>query len=250
MDSDELGFVPEATPDTERSPASVQEKPTHDDLGFVPEGAQASAATEDLGFVPENNEAVKEEQYGTGIEQAKAGLEGLAQGVAGPLATLAETKLLGVKPEDIAGRAEANPWTHGIAEGAGLIGGAFIPVLGEYSLGSKIAQGAGAAAKAAELGKIGSVALKGAIEAGLFQTSDEATKYILGQSDPEAPVSSALAHIGGASLLGGAGGALLGKAGSKLQEMAEGKASGKAAQFLADFGNRFEFQQLLRADSP
>lgn len=175
-----------------------------------------------------------------------ASLEGVAKGVAGPLATAAELGLskLGVPnltAEDQAARETQHPYAEGVWQAVGLVGGALIPGLGEYSLGAKIAEGANAAAKAAEFGKVGSVALKGAIEAGLFQASDEGSKYLLGESDPEAPVSSALAHIGGAALLGSAGGVLLGAAGSKLQSLAEGKTASKASQFLADLGNRFDF---------
>lgn len=183
-----------------------------------------------------------QEAHGSGTEQLKTAAEGLAQGVAGPLATMAETKVLGVNPEDIAGRAEANPGIHGISEGAGLIGGSFIPGVGEYTIGAKIAQ-AGKIAELANIGKIGTAAIKGAIEGGLFQASDEASKYILGQSDPEAPVSSALAHIGAAGLFGGFAGGTLGKLGSKLQDISEGKISSKASQFLSDFGSRFKFLQ-------
>lgn len=212
----------------------------------APAAASGAVPANDLPEVPESDlpddsggESVKPsgDTYGGGAQQAVAGLEGLAKGVAGPLATYAETHLLGIKPEDIAGREEANPWTHGIGEAVG-IGGSLLTGVGEAALIGKASE---AVSGAARLGKVGSTALKGAIDAGLFQGGDEISKYILGQSDPEAPVSSALVHMGASSLLGGAGGVILGKAGSKLQELAEGKTASKAAQMLSDFGNRFEF---------
>ncbi len=76
--------------------------------------------------------------FGSTGQQAITALEGIGQGLAGPLSTLAETKLLGVKPEDIAARAAANPWTHGIAEGA-AIAGSMLYGVGEAGL---IAKGA------------------------------------------------------------------------------------------------------------
>lgn len=215
------------------------EVPAEDIPGASPSPSVHASGEVPDSDLPEETEAkpAKEEKYGTGSQQAIAGLEGVAKGVAGPLATLAETKLLGVKPEDIVGREEANPWTHGIGEAAGL-GGSLLLGTGEAALIGKVGE---AAAGAAKLGKIGSTALKGALETGLFQGGDEISKYILGQSDPESPVSSALAHVGASMLLGGAGGVALGAAGSKLQQLAEGKTASKASQFLADFGNRWKF---------
>lgn len=177
-----------------------------------------------------------QEKYGSGAQQAIAGVEGIAKGFAGPLATGAE-RLLGVPAEDIAGREEANPWTHGIGEAVGL-GGGLLTGAGEAALLGKVGE---AAEGAAGLGKIGSTALKGAIEGGLFQGGDEISKAILGQSDPETPVSSALVHMGASALLGGGLGGVGGVIGNKLSAIAEGKTASNAAQFLTDLGNRFDF---------
>src|SRR5712672_1057533 len=54
-------------------------------------------------------------------EQLKAGAEGAARGVAGPLAPMAE-QALGVKPEDITRR--SHTIAHGVGEAIGLVGGA------------------------------------------------------------------------------------------------------------------------------
>lgn len=231
MPPDELGFIPEAS-------AAPLPKTPDDGLGFVP---HENSKESDLGFVPEEKD---KSVYEGGAQQAVAGLEGLAKGVAGPLATLAETKLLGIKSEDIEGRAEANPWTHGIAEGTGLIGGALIPGVGEYTIGAKIGQigkAAEVAAKAAEIGKVGQTAIKLGLEGGIFHIADNASKMILGQTDPEAPVASLLAGTPAAVLLGGGLGAAGGKAATKLQDMANSRAAGVASNFLSDLGNSFEF---------
>src|ERR1035438_4767656 len=60
----------------------------------------------------------KEAKYGTTGQQYKTAAEGMAQGAIGSFAPLIETKILGVKPEDIAGREEVNPWTHAVNKSA------------------------------------------------------------------------------------------------------------------------------------
>lgn len=188
------------------------------------------------------------EKYGTVGQQIGTVAEGVAKGIAGPLATAAELGLSklgvpGLSAEEQAGRAEANPWAHGISEAAGLVGGSLIPGLGEYSLGARAAEAAGAASEAANLGKIGSAALKGVVEGGIFQGSDEMSKAMLGQGDPEAPVASALAHMGGAALLGGGLGTVVGGASAGLKKLADSEMGQKAGQLMEDFGNRWKFNQ-------
>lgn len=156
--------------------------------------------------------------YGTGIEQGKAALEGLGQGILGPIAPLAETSL-GVDPEAIRARAEANPLTHGASELVGLVGPALLTG-GSSAAGKGILSGlakytqAGALESAGKLvskllpagetlaGKIGNNAAKLAIENGLFEGSDEVSKMIL--HDPNQTAETAAAHIGLGALLGGA----------------------------------------------
>lgn len=204
--------------------------------------AQSAASSVNSPEIPDSAvelDSDRDEKYGTPGQQAIAGIEGVTKGFAGPLATGAE-RFVGVPAEDIAGREEANPWTHGIGQAAG-IGGSLLTGYGEAAL---IGKAGAAAAEAANLGKIGSIALKGAIEGGLFQGGDEISKSILGQSDPEAPVSSALVHMGASGLLGGAFGvglSSIGKAGGKLNDIVQAKTGTNAAQFLADLGNRFDF---------
>lgn len=173
-------------------------------------------------------------QFETPIEQVKAGLEGAAQGFAGPLATLAETHILGVDPQDIAKRAEANPWTHSLAEMTGLVGG-MLTGTGEAAL---IGKGVGKLIPAAVpyLGKIGSTIIRGAIESGALQSADEISHAMLGQGDPEAPAAMAMLHIGGAALLGAVTGGAAGTAREGLKKIGEKKVGLKIESFLAGMG--------------
>ncbi len=86
-----------------------------------------------------------------------------------------------------------------IAKGASKIVPKSIPMLGEV------------------FGKIGSAALTSAVEGMALQTSDEITRSMLGQGDPEAPVSSALAHIGAAGLLTAVTGGMFNAAGQSAK---------------------------------
>lgn len=184
-------------------------------------------------------------KYDNPEQQVKAGLEGAAQGLAGPLAPLFETKIMGVKPEDIAGRAEANPITHGLAE-FGTLAGSMLTGAGEVSVLSKltqagiVAKSAEAAAELANLGKVGSALFKGAIEGAGLQASDEISKAILGQGSPEAPVSNALINMSKSALLGGMSGGLfntIGRAANSGLKAIENAKMGESAQaFLNGVG--------------
>lgn len=185
-----------------------------------------------------------------------AAAEGLAKGIAGPVATAAELGLSklgvpGLSAAEQTQRQEQHPYAEGAAEATGLIGSAFVPFLGEYTLGSKIAMGGAKGLEAANLaakalgkseaiGKVGATAIKLGIEGGLFHLSDNASKMILGQTDPNAPVASFLAGTPAAVLLGGGLGVVAGKAAGKLQEIANSATANKASQWLADLGSRFD----------
>jgi hypothetical protein len=166
------------------------------------------------GFNPDDFLAeVNQEQYGGLGQQAIAGLEGIAKGVAGPLATAAEKHILGVPEEDIKGREEANPITHGAGTMAGLTAG-LITGTGMGGAMTKAGQGAAElaglanlAAEAPLLHRIGSAAVSQAAEMAVLQSGDEVSKMIV--NDPEASAESAIANIGMTAALGGAGGAFI-----------------------------------------
>ncbi len=202
---------------------------------FIKSNGQ-SAGQSESGFDPDAFLAQgQDEHYGTPGQQAIAGIEGAAQGVAGPFATLAETKVLGVPAEDIAGREHANPWTHRGGEAVGLIGG-LVSGAGELA---GIARGAEVVANAAKLGKFGSMALKGGLEMAALHGSEEANHYLTGY-DPSQTVSSALANMGYAGIMGAVTGGLfsLGEITSSagLKALEDSKLMNRASEFLQGAG--------------
>lgn len=222
---------------------------------FIPDDKMPQAPTEPSGeapdFIPEGKFVSDEEKYGTPSQKAIAAVEGVAKGLAGPLATYAETHLLGVKPEEIVGRAEASPWIHGLSEAGAFVGSMFAGV-GEAALIGKAAEAAtgltkiGQAAQVVgKLGpqmptlgaKVGAAALKGAIETGMFQGADEISKSMLGQSDPDTPVASAILNSGGAALLGGGVGGAFAAIGAGISAIAASKTAKESNEWLESLHN-------------
>ncbi len=197
---------------------------------------------------PELNQA----KYGTPSQMAITAAEGLGRGVAGPLAPYLETKM-GVKPEDIAGRAEANPVLHGSAEAAGLIG-PVVATAGTSALAklgltgaaealpliagaSRFTQ-AGMLAKAGEgvsaltglggegaglVSKVADSAIKGAFENALWSAGSQVGDYTTGseafknyKKDPNQAFETAMSDIKFSGLLGGLIGGVVGGVGSKF----------------------------------
>ena len=123
----------------------------------------------------------------------KAGAEAVGRGLAGPLFTGAE-RLAGVSPAMIEARQREHPYVSTAGEIAGFAGPA-LATLGASALGQAGAAGTLAAASrftqagALEtlasrfvpegMGKIGSLAVKGAIENAAYQAGDEVSKQIL-----------------------------------------------------------------------
>lgn len=196
--------------------------------------------------LPAFEDTQEKPDYDTVGQNALAGAEGVAKGFLGPVATglelgahkLGIDKAIGIdtSAEAQKGREEASPILHGVGEVAGL-GTGLLTGTGEAGL---IAKGAEHFVPEA-LGKVGAGAIKGFIENAAIQGGDEISKAMLGQGDPEAPVSSYLAHVGMAGIMGGVtGGAFgaLGKSASKGLESLENKKMGaKAQSFLAGFGD-------------
>lgn len=226
------------------------------------------------GFDPE--QFVKDtsaEKYGTTGQQIKAGLEGAAEGVLGPLAPAAE-RLAGVKPEDIRGRAEENSFTKGLAKAgtlaasllagtgeAALIGKAGeaaasavgLGKVGEAAAALKAARASGdlgeiAAAKAMAAGipaseKIGAEAVNQAAQMAAFQGGDEISKMIL--NDPNTSAETAIAHMGLASAMGGVTGAAIGS----ISPLWKATIGNKVSPMLEDMKGRFNFR-LNNPDLP
>lgn len=190
------------TPNVPIADDSVNVLNPENNLVSIPK-AQLSEAQQ-LGYTIAPDETVKEfalqQKHGQGLEPVKAAAEGAARTATFGLSTKAETAL-GVKPEDIAGREEANP----VASTAGEIGGLFVP-WGEGAALAKLGEAATAGIKGAGLvSKVGSAAVRGAVETAAFQGGNEVHKMFL--NDPNQTVGTAMADIGLSGLLGaGVGG--------------------------------------------
>lgn len=174
------------------------------------------------------------------VEHAKAAAEGVAEGMFGSLAPMAEVGLGISTKEAIKKRAEEHPVAHGVGEGVGFIGSLMTPV-GVFGAVGKAASGA---AKAAGLGRAGAAILKASLETASFAGSDEMTKAFLGRegSDPEHPVSAALLHVGAAGLMGGLTGGVFslgeGLIGKGLEALQAPKTIADTEKFLAKLGEK------------
>lgn len=178
------------------------------------------------------------EKYSTTGQRVGAALEGAAQGIVGPLAPLAEKGLSslgvpGLSTEEQAARERINPIEHGAGQVAGLAG-SMLTGVGEAALFGKAAE---AAAQFSGLGKIGSSVIKGALSNGLIQGSDEVSKAILGEGDPEHPIAAGLMSAGAAGLFGGALGGVGGVASKGLEKIAESKIANKLMSYIAGIGH-------------
>lgn len=246
------GMSPEDTSGSMAAPHEVLPIMTYADGGQVPEGLDEFLNSKPIvdnqdknqtigtqsGQVPEGldeflgDESPRAQKYGTLGQQAITGLEGAAEGIAGPLATGAETAL-GVNPEDIRQRREENPVSHGVGQVAGLAG-SMATGLGEGALAVKA--GEMIAPKVAETvaAKMGSAAVKAAVENMVIQSGDEASKMII--NDPNQTGQSAIADIGLSGVLGGA----LGGAAGGIGGLWKAKFGNKIGDIAADFKGRME----------
>lgn len=178
------------------------------------------------------------DKYGTLEQQGKAALEGLGQGLVGPIAPAIE-RGLGIKPEDIRGRAEENPGLHYGSEILGLTGPAL--VTGGASAAARFTQagalkaiGEGIGFKAGDTlaSRIGTSAAQAAIDNMLIAGSDETSKLVL--QDPDQSAQTALVNIGLSGLIGGGVGAAFGS----VSPLWKATQESKAGQVISDFKAR------------
>lgn len=176
----------------------------------------------DLG-VQQHQEALQA-KYGTGVEQAKAGLEAASRGLLGSSITSGLELAAGVKPEAIRGREEANPVTAGVAETGTFLGSALLGT-GEAAVLSKAGQAAEVASgiqKGGRLASIGSGALRGAMEGALYQADKELHRKFV--EDPSQTADNVFINMGATTLLGGifggATGALFRQAADEAKQVA------------------------------
>lgn len=179
---------------------------------------------------------VKQKTYGTTGQQIITGLEG-----AGEAATFGVSpgieRALGVSPEAMQARREVNPKSHMLGQVAGLAGSELIPGLGEANLLRRAGEGAvelaGFGQATTTLSKIGSGAVKNAVETAILGGSDEVAKAFI--SDPNQTLGSAIANVGINGLVGGGIGAAIGSV-NPLWKITEGA---KVGGYLNKIQNRF-----------
>lgn len=210
------------------------------DIGSASPAAAQSLLTQ--GYQRPSNEMydklLKEAKFSSPTQQAITAVEGVGEGVAGPLAPMLETAM-GASAADIRERRETNPGVHLAGQGVGLVGSAFIPggqakvlaQVGKAGAGAlEIGKAARMAAEAKALmagpqlpaalakvgmeatpiyAKIGTAAAAGAIENAVFQAGDEITRAYLSE-DPGSSLQSAIPNIGLSALIGAGGGAAFG----------------------------------------
>lgn len=200
----------------------------------VPQTGGASAD-----FIPDDQFVSDEDKYGSPGQQALAGVEGVTKGLAGPLAPALE-RAVGADPQDIRLRAENNPWTHGIGEGVGFVGGALAGT-GEAALVAKVGEGVLGAAKLGEATSVGARLAAGATRLGAematIQAADEASKAIL--EDPHQTIGSAISNIGLSAALGAVGGSAFSGAGMLARGTLEKSGLGNV---LTDFKDRLKYR--------
>lgn len=160
-------------------------------------------------------ERVAEEQYGSGLANVRAGLEGAARGLTAGLSDV----ILGYDAEGLRERQERNPVISTGTEIAGAIAPAFFTG-GAGALGAaaratpagaiaRVGAGLSHAAEGAGLAtKVGRAALGGMTEGALFSAGHVLSETVL--RDKELTAEAFLAGVGGGGLWGGAGGAAFG----------------------------------------
>lgn len=227
---------------------------------FNPEGelvaipASQAQQAQTMGFMPASDQDAQayldEQKYGSTGQQAITFAEGAGRGATFGLSSAVE-RGLGVDPEDIRKRQETNPASSIVGEGAGIVGSSLIPVAGAANLAAHAGEaGAQLAAHALPalageniIAKVGSAAIKGAIENAVFATGDEVSKAIL--QDPNQSFQTAITDIGLGSLIGaGAGGAF-----GAVNPLWEATAGPKARNFLNMITDRANGSTLPESDA-
>lgn len=212
------------------------------------------------------NAFAQSQKYGTVGQQIKTGLEGaLSAGTFGLGTKLEEG--FGVNPSDIKARAEENPGSRMIGQGAGLLATNLIPGVGEAADASAAGDAASAASAinplsaqsvmsglgqrgatalgldgSTALSKVGSMAVKGAIENAIFQGGDEVSKMFYG--DPDAFTSTSLINVGLSGLLGGGLGAGIGA----ISPLWKATAGEKLGGYLDALKNRLDGNSIELPD--
>lgn len=212
--------------------------PDTQEIGSIPKTQLREALS--MGYSTVGDDQVKDyldqQKYSTPGQAAIGVAEQVGRGALGPLPTIAE-KALGVKSEDIEGREKqlSGPAKFA-AQTAGLVGSALsgvglAPVLERAGVAGVTALGLNAATGIP--GKIGSAAIKTAIEGAAYQGSEEINKQILNPNLSKEGVETAITDMGMAALLGGGFGAGFGSV-SPLWNATVGPKVGQLLKGIAD----------------
>lgn len=206
-------------------------------LGDIP--AEDAPNAFNTGYRYATPDAVDDHNHSTLGQQALSGVEGVAKGIAGPLAPAAEIASGLTTGKDITSREKNNPWTYGIGEAAGLVGSTVAGV-GE---GALLADAGELAAKvlgpkaATTMTKIGAKGISEAAQMALYNGGNEVSKLI--QGDPNQSVGSAMTNIGLGAAIGGGVGIAFGAV-SPLWKATVGDRVGK---LINDFKGQLGFLQ-------
>jgi len=172
-----------------------------------------------------------QEYLNTPLGKVATAIQGAGEGILGPLATFIE-KSQGFSNPDIKAAEQVNPITYNTAKIGSMVG-SMLTGTGETGL---IAKGAEAIPEVAALGKMGSQALRLFVQGASFAGSDEITKSLLGQGDPEHAVAAAL--LGGVANT--AMGGMFNLFGKGLEQIGSEAIVDKAERFLAKFAEGTE----------
>jgi hypothetical protein len=132
-------------------------------------------------------------------------------------------------------RREAHPIAFGAGEATGLVGSAMAPV-GQIGV---LGKGADYLTKALNLSKKGSSFLRGCLVNGAIEGSDQVSKALLGQGDPNDAFAPFTA-MGTACVLGGAFGVLGDVASGGLRKLNDSRFDEEARKTLAGYGHAAE----------
>lgn len=227
MDQVPAGAIPvdEAHLDSAHVPEGAVPVDQVDVEGKIPEGAVPVGEAD----IDENQDLIPGQGHTSLLEMGKTALEGAARGASFGLSSGLETQL-GVNPQDIIARQEANPTIAKASEILGTVGSAFIPGVGE---GWLLAKGAKAlipiANELSTAAKVGRLALRGMMETAGYQAGDEVSNALLGKTeDSAAAVAGRIAKAGAVGLLVSAP---LGAGGQALEKLQ----SGNIGHYLDEF---------------
>jgi hypothetical protein len=177
---------------------------------------------------------IREQRYGSIGQQALTGLEGAGEAATFGGSTGLETGLGLSTPEDIQARRETNPGTHMLGQMAGLGASTLIPGVGEANVLEHAGQAAVALLPKATTtaARIGSSAVKAAVEGALFNAGDEVSKTFA--KDPNQTAETALVDTGLGALFGGATGATF----ASVPALWKATFGGKTGGTLRAIGNK------------